>query len=131
MREIKFRAWDRKDEEWVYVTLTTGEAEYEFEGSFNWHDLEPWQQFTGLTDKNGKEIYEGDFIEIDGGKEQAAKDTAWSSQYRAAVEWEEGGARYCLDRTIRGIDCGGHDLSFLVPKLSIIGNVYETPELLK
>jgi uncharacterized phage protein (TIGR01671 family) len=135
-RVIKFRAWDTVEKRWLpngsFAAIGNGKIlVYDNGWKVDHSTRYILQQFTGLTDKNGVEIYEGDVVEIDGGKEQATKDTGWSSQYKAAVQWEEGGARYCLDRTIRGLDYGGHDLSFLVPKLSVIGNVYENPELLK
>ena len=68
MREIKFRAWDKKEKEMVEVCQINWHDPYGITISHNgsWHnDIADYElmQYTGLKDKNGKEIYEGDIFE--------------------------------------------------------------------
>jgi len=64
MREIKFRAWDRKNKKMVEVRQIDWNDEGEIEYINRCNDLLNFLllQYTGLKDKNRKEIYEGDII---------------------------------------------------------------------
>ena len=57
MRQIKFRAWDK---EFEGGTMTYSDERLHLEDFFCYHEGQDLMQFTGLLDKNGKEIYEGD-----------------------------------------------------------------------
>ena len=107
MREIKFRAF--QDNQMVTMPLSGNYGLNRFFG-FLYQDV-PVMQYTGLKDKNGKEIYEGDII-------------FWESIHGdvvAPVVFEDGG--FWIKHDI-------HDaLSLKFSK--VIGNIYESPELLE
>ena len=68
MRELKFRIWDKTDREWTsyppFFSSAHGKIFEFFPSKYQAENL-VIQQFTGLTDKNGKEIYEGDIVRFD------------------------------------------------------------------
>lgn len=77
-------------------------------------DGSPVMQYTGLKDKNGKEIYEGDIIEFD--------KIEWGGDDNIhVVSWNDKDAQW---------DWGGGNTSDMDYR-TVIGNIYENPELLK
>lgn len=102
-REIKFRAWDKIRESWVYGDMPHGFFRSFYDG--NPEHFGCIQQFTGLKDKNGKEIYGGDVVKW--GEEEGL---------RAEVIWSENGQGW---------------QPFIGAKTEIIGNIYENPDLIK
>ena len=118
MREIKFRAWDKENKKIIDdITPST----VEFYGSLNkCFQNTTLMQYTGLKDKNGKEIYEGDFIACDKAKDGfqhiSQINFGWSQEDIYGLHWDSG-------QPIRTVDYVGE-------RYSVIGNIYENPELL-
>ena len=115
-REIKFRAWALYSREMFFPS----DEFFLSEGKLDPIPNTILMQYTGLKDKNGKEIYEGDIVDAQIGNEYGS----WSSQ-QVSVVWHQ-------DATCFAIKHPTEDLHASIGRdVVIIGNIYENPELLK
>jgi len=109
MREIKFRAWDRTNKQ-IFQVHSLGSKWSSEDGLMFGDGRFPIMQYTGLKDKNGKEIYEGDIVQ----KSYGAYPVTVSEFHGYRFMW--GLDNLCKDDAIRG---------------EVIGNIYVNPELLE
>lgn len=136
-REIKFRA--RNNKCWIYCdAIINGWAILNENGGMAKINPETVGQYTGLHDKNGKEIYEGDIVEFeDTGEEGYEYKEGFDFNNIAQVVYKDG--IYTLanfgesDNSYYATD--GTDEEILEEVLrngncKVIGNIYDNPELL-
>lgn len=149
-REIKFRAWDNMTKSMYQVRdidflanreinsirlvigIQTSEDDIDFDFPIRRSGEYELMQFTGLKDKNGKEIYEGDILKLDDGRiaQVVWYDTGW---------YIESNPHSKMEKSFSKIDRKDNEYSVILlsaeryGKLKhseVIGNIYENPELL-
>ena len=134
MREILFRGQTRRKGEKVRMDGTPVESNWVYGGVFQGpnrsiiYGYEPIEkrvvytdtvgQYTGLTDKNGKKIFEGDIVTIPGSKRRGLP---------ATVEYFPQGAVF----QIRRVGYNAITLWDANESVEVIGNIYDNPELLE
>lgn len=112
MREIKFRAWAKEEHEMIQANTLAFEEYAPLGCLLNDGDDLIIMQYTGLKDKNGKEIYEGDIIKLPEDGEEKIYYIKYS-QNRLGFTLNNG--------------CG----FALAYGIEVIGNIYENSELLE
>ena len=124
-REIKFRAWTNRDKCWVGAFAVHLSGLWRESPNNEWIDLSKQDeitlmQYTGLKDKNNKEIYEGDIVRRNVYTVASGK-TEMSKPYEIIWDDEKAGFEYKTDGYQSGLFYEVHE---------IIGNIYENPDLL-
>ena len=130
MREILFRGKRTDNGEWEYGDLWCNPygkrvvcivSPINDQGTTGGNEVDPETvgQYTGLTDKNGRKIFEGDIVNFYNGDGEF-------SPYE--VRWQDSGFSVLMN--------GDHDLfdvldDFFSRHCEIIGNIYDNPELLE
>lgn len=136
-REIKFRAWDHEQGEMVF-----GDAlDFSFvkHVSYDSRDASTLMQFTGLKDRNGVEIYEGDVITYPNDLYKMFRAIGWQGDLkgRELIFWDSKATAFlgkdlnCLDEGLPLDLIKGRYLFImdLAEQAEVVGNICANPEL--
>lgn len=122
MRKLKFRAWDKFCGGMANSTIDTY---YTKNGEFGFFGGDRYEimQFTGIYDKNGKEIYEKDIVIV------VYSENGQTQQEKAEVIWHDNATGYSPFNW--SYECDGCECSIEIKSIEVIGNIYANPDLLK
>lgn len=122
-RELKFRAWNFESKKMLDSHATVLNLNL-YLGDESYSHVQV-MQFTGLLDKNGKEVYEGDILKCER--------SYWKEPRNLIVKWF--GERYGLENPKDTVDSEVMDkescFNVLETEREIIGNIYQNEDLLK
>jgi uncharacterized phage protein (TIGR01671 family) len=113
MREIKFRFWDARSDEWCdSENWLPSDVRFDVNETFELalKDGIVVQQYTGLKDKKGREIYEGDLIISD----------HWASQEPLVVSWDKDACKFYAS-----LSTGGEYIDMDEASKLVVGNIFE------
>lgn len=126
MREILFRGKRKDNGKWVYgnyaFTDNNGKRHFIFQNKAFEFEVVPETvgQYTGLLDKNGKKIFEGDILRV-----------VYHPEQDVIIEWSDGS--FGFRRANKPKDYVYSNTRYMqnaVGRLKIVGNIYDSPKLL-
>lgn len=124
MRQIKFRGYNHSGKEWFYGSLIQFDG-----GSCAINDImvapDTVGQFTGLLDKDGKEIYEGDIITVKG---RYPRVVLWDKMMWALMptEYYHDEVFWVMNLQHPGVDWWEE----FADEFEVIGNIHDNPSLI-
>ncbi len=144
MKENLFRGRTPTGKEWVcgFYAVFSGKpfiGANNPQGTMLWFEVDPETvgQFTGLTDKNGNKIFEGDILKSDNGK-QSANSVVKFGEYYPQMFYKMldmccPGKRHLLANGFYAESIDKHEdmILFQSPCVEIIGNIHDNPKLLE
>ena len=129
MKKIEFRAWLKREKQMVdirEINFVSEQISFETKDDilFALFDEIELMQYVGIKDKNGKKIFEGDILNICGFIDRDVVE--YDNYYVSYVlkSYDKNGEVICITPLIKYS-------SFNSPKLEVIGNIYDNPELLE
>ena len=119
MKDLKFRAWDKQYKRMVRVNMILFDSE-EIDYDDNLNEPKSWSrfnimQYSGLNDKNGNEIYEGDIIKV-------------ANKYIGKIVFYHGCFCFFNDELYIKTSVGDW---MQANEREILGNIYENPEIMR
>lgn len=129
MRELKFRAWDKQEKQMMKVSAISlenkeiGVKDFRTYHFFRIKNIE-LMQYTGLKDKNGTEIYEGDIVQYHPRHNGVPYRVYWANESAKFLIGRKGVVGQELSSVMYNLDTGRI-------ALEVIGNIHENPELLE
>ncbi len=111
MREIKFRAWTGEEMQMAFDLTQNPKIWWELNKDYH------LMQYTGIKDRNGKDIYEGDIVE----REVFPESEGLSYKKEYTVDFKYGAFRI----RAKGMPLPFGKSSFYGSRLEVVGNIYE------